>query len=463
MEFGRIPFLFNLLLGFAVIMTLAFPFSLGPQIYAADPHFPLDLQDPECTVFGGLSISKGDGIFRLGYSLTSDHIIAQTNAWRMLRVFANGAYLHEELRASDVKGVFLDPDQPLSYFVFFEMVQEGDIDFDLKCLDTMMGNLTVHIDPFVNHSLFTQFHITGEISNICKSPQGNIVFARPIIKKTTALFDTAIGGRIENGQIDDFLTNHTEFHTVASVVLIDSFLLQSTFALISQALTLAVAARKADCRVLLNFDTRRWYGLDRIIQELANGQVAVVSHEASAFCWRDSRMPSLEAAVNVSEIRAALVGEMLPENVVFYNQPEEATMRPRNIERLHDIVEQKWQWQQGELGQMTLHEKIHALAQVTAMISSDDNNEVANAVWMPVGAVVILLANRTQGASEAVQWLEKGGRVVKVVPGIWEGGPGAGVAGPELEEEAEFIGDGRYDVDLEVFQRVVSKLPSRKV
>jgi hypothetical protein len=110
---------------------------------------------------------------------------------------------------------------------------------------------------------------------------------------------------------------------------------------------------------------------------------------------------------------------------------------------------------------MSVPEKIHALAQVRAMISHDDNNEIANAVWMPEEAFVVVLVNGSYAPSEAVQFLEKSGRIVRIVPGIGDGGSVEKVANPELEEETEFLGDGQYEVNLEFLQSAIGEVPSR--
>jgi hypothetical protein len=98
----------------------------------------------------------------------------------------------------------------------------------------------------------------------------------------------------------------------------------------------------------------------------------------------------------------------------------------------------------GTLHNQTLEAKIAALSNVKALVSSDDETEIVNAVWMPPESpLIILRASEGGPPSAAVSFLEKVGRKVIFVQETAP--PKARDADPELEEQDELIGPVPWD------------------
>jgi hypothetical protein len=234
------------------------------------------------------------------------------------------------------------------------------------------------------------------------------------VKQTTDSFKRFVNAELVGMGIDDFMGNYTEFLGVDEEYLIDSYAIGSTFMLIEKVLPLALAAGIAKHRILLNLNRWRWAGLDGIIREITDQRVRVVSHSQAAFCWRNTRMVNdINLKGEIGRVRTILMGNTVVENTAFYNNGTEG---PRNIAAIREAVSRKFQWTQGDLGAMGIREKINIVARAKLFISSDDGNEIANAIWLSGNSTVIVLLNETDTLSGAVHFLEKNDRKVFVLP-----------------------------------------------
>jgi hypothetical protein len=112
---------FNLFIALFIILLISFPLAVGEQSLAVGPQFRLDVTDTECHIFLNITV----GLRERAFSMNSRQPIALNNAWRLFRLRINGSFLHEELRATDHSGLFLHRPDSGSFFMFFEMLQEG--------------------------------------------------------------------------------------------------------------------------------------------------------------------------------------------------------------------------------------------------------------------------------------------------------------------------------------------------
>jgi hypothetical protein len=459
LEFGRLPLMFNLFLALFIIFAVSFPFALGEQILPADPHFPFSITDTECQVFSNLTIGLRDWALTLGFSVNSGSVITLNNAWRLFRLRINGSFLHEELRATDHSGLFLQKPNGHAFFLFFEMAQEGDISVDVKCLDETFSTLSLSVERFDNHSVISIFHDNNDVTNVYASPQGLTVFTRPNIKAKTWRFVNALDAEFNYSGIDVFMQDNSEYRELEAKFLVDSYLINGSFDLIASVLPEVLAAGRLKWPIVLNYNGKRWPGLSGLIQALAKQRISIVDHPHSAFCWKDALRPN-PRRLTVSDddarvLRETLVGNVSPGKLVLYSARHTSEPGPANVNDIQAAVtEANLLWKPAGLSGVDIHEVIATLSSARAMISHDDGDNIAHAVWMPPDSpVFVLLDSQNATLSRAVAFLEKTGRAVTLIPSDPQPLEAHGRA-----EEAGILRDWRYHVNLASLKRALDNI-----
>lgn len=169
------PFWLCLCAFFLFINMLGWRFGFGEQIN----HYynPVDDPCPECDYFQEVKSQIEERQCRIYMSYDpSNDMWPKSNYWRFIRIFIDGPFMKEEMRADDRFGIYsLDA---YKNTIHFELFQEGLSTIRTYCLDRELNSVNTVVKPYKRPSEYTLLHENRKMTNICKKDNGFVIFTK---------------------------------------------------------------------------------------------------------------------------------------------------------------------------------------------------------------------------------------------------------------------------------------------
>lgn len=462
LRFSFVPFWMYLIIGYVVIVATAIPFLIGYQYTPYDNGYDLNSTDPECQLFGKVEAGLTDRNVDIIYTTKNRFEISRQMSWRLLRLFVNGSFVHEEVRSSAEMGLFAMDDKMVARF---ELQHEGNVSVDLYCLDKKFARLNFTIDPSTNNSEYSVFHENGDVTNMCVHRAERFVFGRVTHRNLTEEFDKAVSAVFIQTPIAKYMENNSKIERVTGQGLVDMNMCSSSYDLVSRVLPWIHWLSKHELDISFNRNDDKWPEFDRVILNLTGKTpIETMNNPYSWFCWYNSRAASISYDFNKSdltEIKERFVGaNAAAEDVIIYNERHVSEIGPDNEEDIKLLLAKRGDIHSSRLSEMSLSEKLEIFKKAKLLVSDDDNNEIVHAVWMPPNATVVLLKDPDQvKMSSAYDFLVKMGIRVVVLKGSRMDADGGNSREEEQEEfMSTSLSELQYTVSLEKLNDLLDTL-----
>lgn len=424
------PYWFKVSFCYFIVLISAIPFCFGYQIYSVNNAYDIQDMSPECLSIDRLGYYQDRNFFNLTYSLNYQDQTTRDISFGLFRIFVNGPFYQEELRRFNIENIYQYQND--LYSISYELFQEGNTNFTIKCLDRDLFSQDIDVIEIQNSLKFSIFHRDDSISNVCFSGDENIIFVRNNIK----FFNPHINNQFTyiNSSVEQFLLGNQDFYiSLHPVIDINQ---RTTFELISEILPFAFFLSKNSRIDNFIINSNESESVVDFVKSIIKEPVIQSNVSFINYCYfnnvrlynysiyqklfkktiKNGSKNHLEKNKEINRIYDSFKQISLSK----YGNTEKIKKREKpktvfaitsnveisNLDELKEFFNSNENFKIVNMSELTLQQKIHEFSNAQIMICYDDENEIANAMWMPEESTLIALQYKKERSSSAIKFLK---------------------------------------------------------